>query len=61
VKTFPDLFTLSDLGVKNIYYGPGLTKIPGISVTNAFAIHSDPGMPGKHEFKRCSSFLRISV
>ena len=46
VKTFPDLFTLSDLGVKNIYYGPGLTKIPGISVTNAFAIHSDPGMPG---------------
>jgi len=49
VKTFPDLFTLSDLGVKNIYYGPGLTKIPGISVTNAFAIHSDPECP-QHEF-----------
>ncbi|HYR87188.1 MAG TPA: carboxypeptidase-like regulatory domain-containing protein, partial [Terriglobia bacterium] len=46
VKTFPDLFTLSDLGVKNIYYGPGLTKVPGINATNAFAIHSDPGMPG---------------
>jgi hypothetical protein len=46
VKTFADLFTLTDLGVKNIYYGPGLTKIPGISVANAFAIHSDPGMPG---------------
>ena len=46
VKTFPDLFTLSDLGVKNIYYPPGLAKIPGISVTSAFAIHSDPGMPG---------------
>ena len=46
VKTFDDLFTLSDLGVKNIYYPPGLTKIPGISVLTAFAIHSDPGMPG---------------
>ena len=46
VKTFEDLFTLSDLGVKNIYYGPGLAKIPGVSVANAFAIHSDPGMPG---------------
>src|SRR5436309_10460077 len=46
VKTFPDLFTLSDLGVKNIYYPPGLVKIPGITVANGFAIHSDPGMPG---------------
>src|SRR5207244_6480764 len=46
VKTFDDLFTLSDLGVKNIYYPAGLAKIPGISVSTAFAIHSDPGMPG---------------
>src|SRR5438105_3902042 len=43
VKTFDDLFTLSDLGVKNIYYPQGLAKIPGISVSTAFAIHSDPG------------------
>src|SRR5207244_2299000 len=46
VKTFDDLFTLSDLGVKNIYYPAGLAKIPGISVSTAFAIHSAPGMPG---------------
>jgi len=47
VKTFPDLFTLNDLGVKNIYYPEGLAKIVGITVSpNGFAIHSDPGMPG---------------
>jgi Carboxypeptidase regulatory-like domain len=47
VKTFPDLFTLGDLGVKNIYYPQGLAKIPGVAVSpNGFSIHSDPGMPG---------------
>jgi hypothetical protein len=46
VKTFPDLFTLTDLGVQNIVYPQGLAKIPGVTVANGFAIHSDPGMPG---------------
>src|SRR5207247_10913893 len=63
VKTFPDLFTLSDLGVKNIYYPAGLAKIPGISVSTAFAIHSDPGMPGNtnstvFQFSDDVSFVR---
>ncbi len=46
VKTMQDLFTLTDLGVKGIVYPEGLAKIPGVSVSGAFAIHSDPGMPG---------------
>ena len=46
VKTFPDLFTLTDLGVQNIVYPQGLAKIPGVTVANGFTIHSDPGMPG---------------
>ena len=63
VKTFADLFTLSDLGVKNIYYPEGLAKIPGISVSNAFSIHSDPGMPGNtnstvFQFSDDVSFVR---
>ena len=47
IKTIDDLFTLTDIGVRGIFYEPSLPKIAGITVGgNGFAIHSDPGMPG---------------
>jgi len=36
-KTSGDFYTLSDLGVKNFYYAPGLPKILIVSIPGAFA------------------------
>src|SRR5438093_2185577 len=47
VKTFPDFFTWSDLGVKNLYYPSNYPKMLLLSVTgslNLFTAQSTPGI-----------------
>ena len=45
-KSLEDFFNLSDLGVKNFYYQPGLAKYPIIAVTGVFAAGSQQASPG---------------
>ena len=45
-KSLHDFYNLSDLGVKNVYYPPGLAKMPTVSVTGAFAAGSQLATPG---------------
>ncbi len=45
-KSVHDFYNLSDLGVKNFYYAPGLPKILILSVTGAFAAGNQAATPG---------------
>jgi len=45
-KTSRDYFSLSDLGVKNVYSQPNYPKLPIISVAGGFSIYSATGTPG---------------
>ncbi len=45
-KTVHDFYNLSDLGVKNFYYAPGLPKMLILSVTGAFAAGNQAATPG---------------
>ena len=46
-KSSQDFFTLSDLGVKNFYYAPGLPKIFIVSVPGAFAAGNQAATKGR--------------
>ena len=45
-KSSKDFYNLSDLGVKNFYYAPGLPKILIVSIAGAFAAGSQVATPG---------------
>src|SRR5207253_4876637 len=45
-KTSRDYFSLTDLGVKNVYSQPNYPKLPIITVAGGFNIYSAPGTPG---------------
>ena len=45
-KNSRDYFSLTDLGVKNVYSQPNYPKLPIITVAGGFSIYSAPGTPG---------------
>jgi hypothetical protein len=46
VKTFPDYFTWSDLGVRNLYYQPNYPKMLLLSVTGSLNLFTAQATPG---------------
>ena len=45
-KTPRDYFTLGELGVKNFYFPPGMSKVPQVNVAGAFVAGSQNLVPG---------------